>query len=497
MRCTPDHRTLDTLRLIDKRSSEAYLVGGVIRDALMGRAERRDFDLAVAEDGYELAQTVAGEIDAAATFVPLDRDHGAGRIVLTADRPVTLDISRFRESTIEGDLRARDFSINAIAVRLGDFLDHGLSPLVDPCDGRSDIASRTIRMCGPASFGDDPLRIIRAFRFSANLGFSITRETLEAVAGNVSGLERIAPERIRDEFMAILNAEESYPALFEMDRVGAIDTLFPELTACKGVEQNPYHHLDVWGHTLEATRWVDRILTAPADYFSARATIIESYADEEIVAGRSRRALLKLAALFHDCGKPAGRTVDKTGRARFIGHEKVSRALFQEVGERLRAARREIGLVGDWIGGHMRSSIFLDGEPGKRAMARLYRAFGREVIGLLILFLADLQATQGPERSPDDLPLALRRVNAMLDFCFEAEEEPPRPLLTGTDLLEEFDLSSGPLIGRVLEHLWELQAEGTLHTREDAIAEARRYLSEGWIPAPSKPRVPNGTSREP
>ncbi len=477
-----DQRTLDTLRLIDERSSEAYLVGGVIRDALMGRTKRTDLDLAVPEDGYRLARSVAGEVHAAATFVPLDQDHGAGRVVLTADSPVTLDISRFREPTIEGDLRARDFSINAIAVRLGDFLDHGLSPLVDPCDGRSDIAAGTIRMCGPASFRDDPLRIIRAFRFSANLGFLIARETLEAAVRDLRGLERIAAERIRDEFMATLNAEESYPALVEMDRVGVIDTLFPELAACKGVEQNPYHHLDVWGHTLETTRWVERILAVPADYFGVRATIIEIYAGEEIVAGRSRRALLKLAALFHDSGKPVSRTVDETGRARFIGHEKVSQTLFQEVGERLRAARREIALVGDWIGGHMRTSIFLDHDPGRRAMARLYRAFGREVIGLLILFLADLHATQGPARSSEDLPRSLDRVKAMLDFCFEAEEEPPRPLLTGNDLLKEFDLSPGPLIGRVLEHLWELQAEGTLRTREDALEEARHLLSDNTEP---------------
>ncbi len=456
---------------------DSYLVGGFVRDHLIGLSSCVDLDITVgAADGIAVASGIARSLGREAAFVPLDRERGTARIVLRGEDPISLDLSTFKGANIEEDLACRDFTVNAVAVSVEDFLESGFREIRDPTGGVADIKAGVVRACSERTFTDDPLRILRAFRFGASLGFDIASETLDAIPRNLSALTGVSSERVRDEVTAILAAKSSQQALEGMDRWGVLDLLFPEFRPMKGCRQNDYHHLDVWGHTLETVDRVEILMAEGKGVFGDLEEEIAAYLAEEPVMGRPRTALLKLAALYHDVGKPSSATVDPDGRVRFFGHEKISRQIFEERGEALRLSTREIGMVGEWIGGHMRPMILTGGPPSPRALHRLLSTFRREIFGLSILFLSDLAASRGPARGGDADRRALAGVLRSLQRWLELERSPQTPLLNGRDLMVTFGLKEGPYLGSVLKRLAELQGSREIGTREEAIIAARNLV---------------------
>jgi tRNA nucleotidyltransferase/poly(A) polymerase len=465
-----DPRLKSLLRDIADEEPESYVVGGALRDYLMGEVRWTDLDIAIAGNGYLLSRRWADRHRA--SFVPLDDLFGTGRIVLVSEVPVTIDVSSFKGATIEKDLRLRDFTVNALAVRVQDFLTNSMDRIVDVVGGREDIHSKTIRACSEQSFHDDPLRILRAFRFAANLRFTLDPATLIVMQQEVSRLSEVSPERIRDELFALLAADSSIEALEIMDKIGVIETLLPVMAAMRGCTQNEFHHLDVWGHTMETVRQLEKLMLDTESLFGSLGLWIKDYLNECPVKGRPRRTLLKLAALFHDSGKPESRFIDPTGRVRFFGHEKVSREISDRYCESLKLANRETSILGNLVEGHMRPTIFTGEQVTKKAVLRLCRKFGEDTLGLLLLFLADLAATRGPARTPESEERAREQVAKALEICFETEQSPPRPLLSGHDIMERLGLGPGPHIGRILKHIGELQDAGEVTTREEALEAA-------------------------
>jgi poly(A) polymerase len=471
-----DPRVRAVLTAIAELAPEAYVVGGAIRDLLIGEIDRKDLDLAVEGDGFEIARQVAGRWGKVATFVPLDSTYGSGRLVLHEEPSVSVDVTSYRASTLAEDLRRRDFTINAIALGIQDFLLGRLDRALDPTGGKADLQTRTIRACSRKSFRDDPVRILRAFRFMASLGFLINEETLKMVTYSRESLPSTAPERIRDEWIATLAVDVSFPALKEMDACGIFDVLFPELRPMKGCGQNDYHHLDVWDHSLETVHRIEHLLANKAKGFGPLGEQIDAYARQEPVKDRPRRALLKLAAIFHDAGKPDMRFVDSKGRVRFFGHEKISRRIFEEAGQRLKLAGREIATIGEMIAGHMRPTIFTGREASRRAIHRMHAKFQKNTIGLLLLFLADLGASRGPARRPEAYEQAWNQVLRALAMCLEAEATPLQPFLNGRDLMSLLSIGPGPHLGKLLKKLIELQVTGEITTREEAFDAATRIF---------------------
>jgi len=466
------------LETIAKEVPEAYVVGGAVRDRLMGQPLRMDLDLAVPCDGFKLAQKVVREIGSKASFVPLDSDWGTGRVVLRGEPLAVLDISTFKGHNIHEDLRHRDFTINALAMTIPDFLAGADDRVVDPTRGSRDLRNKTIRACSKTTFEEDPLRILRAFRFKACLNFSISTDTIAMIPGSLARLAGASPERIRDELIAALSAPSTFPALSEMDSAGIIDLLFPEILPMKGCIQNEFHHLDVWGHTLEAVKLLEYVLSNPGEYFDDLSEIVSQYCLEEPVKGRPRSALLKLATIFHDSGKPHAVSINSHGRIHFFGHEKISRQLFEKVGLRLRLAGREIKSVSGLVGGHMRTLIFTREPVTSRAIYRLCRHFKRDFVGLFALFFADLGASRGPARPEGVSSWTVGNVRDALRMCLEADRERQPPLLNGREVMDLFGLQPGPFLGRVLKKLDELQGEGEIKTREEAVEAARTLLKE-------------------
>ncbi|MFH1115910.1 MAG: hypothetical protein V1792_18520 [Pseudomonadota bacterium] len=463
------------LDLASRLAEDSYVVGGAVRDALMGRKSDADLDLAVRGDGFSIAKDLADFLGPEASFVPLDRDRGTGRVVLKGDDGGSVDISSFKGPDIFEDLRRRDFTINAVAVKISDMLQSGPAVLVDPLGGVADIEAKLVRICSGEAFPDDPLRILRAFRFSSSLGLVITPETSAAVRESVGLIVNVAPERIRDEFIAVLACGSSIAALREMDRCGVLDVIFPELRPMKGCGQNAYHHLDVWSHTLEAVERFEWITSRPHELFGVTEEIVASYLTEEAVTGRPRSALLKLVILFHDSGKPAVRSVDAGGKVRFFGHEQVSRSIFLDACGRMKLARREMEIAAGLIEGHMRAMILTGDSVSKRAIHRLWRRFGNDLAGLLLIFLADLTAARGPARPVGEDERAFQRVRHVLEWFVDLQTCRP-PLVNGHDLMGVLGLAPGPYLGWLLEHLAELRDNGEITTKEEALSIAAALI---------------------
>ncbi len=256
--------------LIDKvrdalPKQEIYLVGGAVRDMLLNRLSR-DFDFAVPSNGISLARRVANTLNA--DFMVLDDERDTGRVIVTdPDGERTfLDFATYRGENLEADLRARDFTINAIAFDLQG------KTLIDPLNGASDLRAKIIRACSATSLHDDPVRILRAVRQAAAFGFKIQLETRKAMKDSTNLLPKISPERLRDELFKILEGPKPDASLRALEMLGVLHYLLPELSALKGVAQSEPHIYDVWEHTLRVLGYLENILSTLTSGYSADNT---------------------------------------------------------------------------------------------------------------------------------------------------------------------------------------------------------------------------------
>lgn len=462
--------------LLPHSGIDCYVVGGFVRDGLMGRTNN-DIDIVVAGNATETASDVAGAFGA--RMVPLDEVNQVARVVLPrAEAHWHLDFATPRGS-IEEDLGCRDFTINAIAVSLAD-IKPGWSQIriIDPLSGVRDLRSRTVRAASEAAFQQDAARLLRAVRLAAVLDFSIDPGTEALVRRDASLVDTVAAERLRDELCQIFETGRAYPSVRHLARLGLLERLMPELAQAKGVAQPPEHFWDVFEHSLETVGALELLLRerdgekaedvlAPVPW---TADLAQHFA-EEVATGRTRRALLKLAGLLHDIGKPATRTVEQDGRMRFLEHARQGADMAAGLMERLRFSNREMKVVQLMIEHHMRPG-YLAGEemPSRRAIYRYFRDTAGEGLATLFLGLADHLAARGPT-----LDLAEWRRHAEIAeyilskwFQEQAVVVPPK-LIDGHTLMDRLGLSPGPQIGELLEMVREAQAAGELHTSDEAL----------------------------
>jgi poly(A) polymerase len=466
------------LGIILRLDPTAYVVGGAVRDIILKKDKITDIDVIVREDGLARARSAAREAGPEFAFVPLDPDHGVGRIVLRGPEPRYIDVCTFKHPDILEDLNKRDFTINALALKLDEFIEERWDDVVDSTGGLNDIRLGVIRACSKDAFEDDPLRILRAFRFAALLDYVVDPKTLDLMRGSLSRLPEVAPERIRDELIFTLASGNAFHVLELMNKTGVLQVIFPELAPMRKCAQNDFHHLDVWDHSLEAVNQVEQLIANDAVIFGEVAGLINDYLCESIVAGRPKAALVKIAALFHDSGKPQARFIDSNGRARFFGHEKISGEILSAAAERLKFSNREKRFLADIAAGHMRPIVFVGRSVSRRGVLRLHHRFGKDIIGLLVLFMGDLRATRGPARKPGEDEVALRRVTAALDLIFNRELNRPGPILSGNDLMIAFGLTPGQHMGKILAKIAAMQAEGALDNTQQALIAAQRMIDE-------------------
>lgn len=464
-----------------RRSIDVYLVGGTVRDWLLGRRPG-DLDLTVATDAEAFCRELICELGGG-TLVPLGtNDEEAARVVWHGQ---DIDISSYRGSalTLDEDLRLRDFTINSLAVPLGSLVDESEDPmLIDPMNGTSDLASGLLRHC-PRAFAGDPLRMVRAFRFMATLGFLPVEATLTAIGDSASAITRVAPERVQYELDRIMQTDSAASVLWKMHQYGLLPHILPELYEGEGVEQPSFHHLDVFCHNFQALREMETLLAAPEKYFGKEGEMGEI---PEYVANIRVKVGLKWAALLHDVGKPAakGTSAAQNGRITFHGHDEIGRRQVECLARRLRWSNNERERVAHLVGMHMHPFHLCNVQREQpltvRAALKLCRRAGDELPGLFLLAMADSLAGNGelkPENMEQELADLYRAV-----MKIQREHIGPAlsgsPLVNGRDLIDLYKLTPGPIFSLILDELLVLQVEGTITTRDAALVWIDRYLQE-------------------
>jgi poly(A) polymerase len=469
------------LDFVSKRKTEAYLVGGCVRDLLLKR-DRYDVDVAVIGDASGLARALAD--DSHGSFYVMDNENDVARVLY--DREGTryfVDLARVRGDSIEQDLATRDFTVNAMALDIsgGKWSE---SELIDPFDGRRDLASRRLRALATSVFENDPVRLLRAVRFEATLGFSLDSMTESYVKRDARLVVDASPERVRDEFYKILSADSSVRNLRRLDELGLFQFVLPEVTALKGVLQPPPHSYDVYVHSLHAVGALEQVqrahfLNLAEGAFSQQ---LELHFAENISGEHRRGMLLRLALLLHDSGKLNARTEEPDGRIRFLGHEETGAKMAEMALRRLRFSNEEIAFVVGIVSHHLRPILLAaSGTVTDRAIYRFFRATGKVGVDVAVHSWCDQRATYG--QTEYSVPEAeLQAVIArLLDRYFHAYDkivEPPQ-LLNGREVMSTLGIDSGPRVGEFLDALREAEAAGEVTTREQAIEFIRLRGGDG------------------
>ncbi len=448
-----------------------YFSGGVVRDWLLGRTPA-DIDLTVANGALRLARELANFM--AAAFVPLSAAEGVARVV-GAD--FCLDIAQFREgmTSIEADLGRRDFTVNALAVgfdpRTQTFADQGR--LIDPLSGLGDLKAGIIRLAHPQAFASDPLRLLRAYRFRAVFDWVIEPGTRKAIRGQAARLGEVSAERVTSELDRLLVGPAAFTAVREMADEGVLLAIFPELAPAVGLRQPASHHLDVFDHSLETLRQMGLIIERPQDFFPGFAGEIADY-----LAQPRQVIRLKYAALLHDLGKTVTQA-EKNGRLTFHNHDQAGVEILVAIGRRLRLSHDDRQRIGRLAGLHMWPfhlyNASLKTRITPKAILKLGRAAGDDLIGLFLLVMADSLAGQGPGK-PSAMEAGVAALFSEVHRTYTTRLVPmlATPLLTGDDLICHLGLTPGPLFARILARLQEQRASHPGLTREEAL----RWASE-------------------
>jgi len=443
---------------LQNHSVRAYLVGGYVRDRLLGR-ESHDVDFAVVGDALGLARTVADWIRG--SFVPLDDERGTGRVVTRDEHGQRLfvDFAVLQGKDITIDLSRRDFTIDAIAFDIND-----LSQFIDPYDGRGDLEAGLVRAVSEAAFRDDPLRTLRAVRLAAELSLRIEPRTEELIRRDAGLIAAVSAERVRDELSKTLAQPGAADNLRYLDELGLLGVILPETEGVKGAGR--------FERSLEVVRALEDLYAvirqSPISILHSDRLL--SHLSQFTSGDRQRLVLLKLVAFLR-----GGESNRRNSAAR-----RVALTL-----RRLRFSRGEVDL-GRAIAAHW-------GRPGqlraaeavtRRDVYRFFHDTGEAGLDLLVLFLADQLAVQGMSPDLDQIGATvlwegdLTFAAALLRDYYERHTEvvsPPK-LINGDDLMEAFGLEEGPRLGELLEAVREAQAAGEIRTRREALDYVKKVL---------------------
>lgn len=467
-------------QISDQLKLPIYLVGGTIRDYLLGR-EVNDFDLLVLGKAGNLACTFAQSCGG--TFFVLDEERGVYRVILKNSAFLNqFDFAGCPQSSLEENLIERDFTINAMALSLKDsFLPNWEDKIIDPLGGKKDLAQRLIRAATAACFENDPLRVLRCVRFAFQYRLEIGKETIGMIQTiDEKSVQSVARERIREELMQILSLPDSHRAIICLDRnLKVLNLFFPEIEQMKGVEQGPYHSLDVWDHCLETLVNFEKDIRNIDSLFPDSAKWLKEYLSSKPSGHYSNLVLLKFICLFHDLGKPWVVT-KRNGRISFIGHDGAGKKLIGELAQRLRFSRKEINLFSTLVDFHMRPLELAKSEQiTKKAVHRFYRELDRDGLGVLLIALADKQSSQGPLTTQSFLNYFYSMVEQLIIIYFTQREEIlPLPLLTPSDLRDKLGIPPGPKYRQIIRLLLEEQVAGKVKNRQEAQEWVLKYFKK-------------------
>ena len=455
--------------------SGSWIVGGALRDELLGR-EVTDIDIAVEGDPEQAARELAAQLHG--PVFQLSEAFGAWRVIDSGDGRV-YDFAPLQGETIEEDLAKRDFSVNAMAraleggsaatalARGGAGAAAARGELIDPLGGRADLATRTLRVLGPAAYENDPLRPLRLARFVAELGFTPDAETERLTAAAAPRVADASGERVFAELRRLVLAPGAVEGLGLADRLGLLRAVLPELADLHQVEQSHYHHLDVYGHTMEV---FEHLVELERDATGELREVLDEPLGDELTRGEA----LRFAALLHDIGKPATHDVRNDGRVTFMGHDRLGQEMVRAICRRLRASERLCRFLEGVTRHHLLLGFLVHERPlDRHAVYRYLERTSPVEVEVTLFSVADRLATRGKnaERAIDDhLQLAEELMPAALEW---RRSGPPQVPVRGDELAAELGIEHGPELGRLLDQLAEAAYAGEATDRQQAIELAR------------------------
>lgn len=442
-------------KIIDKFDNEIYLVGGTVRDFYMG-LESTDRDIIVMdEDARDFALKLSELFQA--TFVPLDEENKIYRIVLP-DKINYIDVTNPVGDSIEKDLMRRDLTINAIAVNIR------TGELIDISGGVTDIMNKCINYVNELNFVDDPLRLLRVYRFQALYGFQLAPETINAVCKYSDLIHKPAVERINYELLKLFGGDYAHVALENMNKTWILEEIFPFVKELKQVPPNSHHHLDLFHHSIETVKQVQILYNEAPDEVKEHLRRID-------FGGFSRLAHLKLAAFMHDIGKFSTWTIEE-GKHRFIKHDDVGSKMSVKILKDLHFSNKQIDYISSMIKYHIYPShVMTSPQITEKIMMRYVRKMDTNSIDAIILAQADRLSARGPEITDQIVERNITSLNMLLRFYLEAREtlKPLPKLLSGNDVMQILNIKPSKRLGEIMDALHEAQISGDVITKEHAI----------------------------
>lgn len=443
-------------------NAEIYLVGGTVRDFYLNK-ENFDKDIVVDKtDAEKFAQSLAKYMDA--TFIILDDVNKIYRLVLK-DKVNYIDVASLVGDTIEDDLKRRDLTINAIAINIKTL------EIIDVTGGINDLKAKKIRHINEQNFIDDPLRLLRAYRFAATLGYDLDNELIKIIKKHAEKITKPAIERINYELLRLFSGDYTAKILTQMNETGLLKEILPIVEELKKVPPNLHHHLGLFEHSIETVKQIQEI-------YKTSPTEVQKHLEQTDFGGATRLAHLKLAGLLHDIGKPSTWSIEEdTGKHRFIKHDDIGSKMGSKILKQMKFSKKQMDYIAKLIKYHIYPShVVCSPELNDKIYMRFIRKMENEVIDVITLAKADRLSAQGVAITDEIVEENITNLNALLNFYLSVKEtlKPLPKLLTGEEIMEILDLKPSKELGNVIKSLQEAQLAGDITTKKEALSYIRR-----------------------
>lgn len=415
------------------KDKEVYLVGGYLRNYFLNNKISNDRDLVIIENSKDLALEIAQKLDG--TFIELDSENEIYRVVLK-DKINYFDISKAIDNNILKDIKRRDFTINSI------FYNLNKKEILDPLNGICDIKNKILKTSDLNNFIDDPLRFLRLYRFKSLLGFNIEEELANFTKDNFNLIQNIAKERINYEIIKIFEGEFIHETLLKMFNDGILELIFPFVKEIKKIPNNSHHHLDLIHHSIETVKNI-----------------------------KTNNPILKIAAFYHDIGKPKTWTIEPVGRHRFIGHDIVGAQIAPKELEQLKFSNKQITYITKMIKYHIYPASLINSADNNKAFARFVRKLGKDSLDVIELSRADRLSALGEAITQEILEKSLNHLDNLAKYYENVKDiaNCPKNLLNGKEIMEILKINPSKKVGEILEELKEQQLLQNIKTKEEAI----------------------------
>lgn len=454
-------------QLLKSTGNDIFLVGGIIRDLLTGEkavADIHDFDIIVTDKPAKEFAYELGNNNTVQTVVPLDEENNIYRVIMK-DKINYIDVTNPVNNSVEDDIKRRDLTINAIAYNIRN------NQVLDLTGGIGDIEKKQIKAVSESNFIDDPLRIIRAFRFASTLGFDIDKETISVISNNKNLILKPAVERINCEIIKLFGGKYADKVIEIMDKTGIIDILFPIMLDVKKVPPNTHHHLNLFKHSIATVKYIQEI-------YETSGTEVKEHLDSVDFGGNTRLAHLKFAGFLHDIGKFSTWTIEADGRHRFIGHDEIGEQLAKGILKKQKFSKKQIDYISSMIRHHIYPSSVVSSENiSDKVYMRYVRKAQDNAIDLITLAKADRLSARGEAVSEEMIENNISGLDKLQDFYIKIKPslKPIPKLLDGGEIMKLKNITPSKELGTIIKALHDAQLDGLVLTKDDAVEFVKRF----------------------